>query len=235
MIPVTDGGARAPSEGIARNEGFFGAVGRASQLRVCAAATASSAVLERAALTSVRHRAVPPPRILLRVILTISTTYEPATDSAIFSQTRIAIRPLRYSAVSPTFSIPKPRRNDAPRRSSIEVDPIGLVRRRGRGARTPSGGGIDQYVNDRPVCGHVPPSVALGKSSPRRALEVCRTPGAGRERNAPRGHHLGVAVDGGTNSSPASSSRSATSWRRPGNRSTPRSLRGATRATTPSV
>ena len=45
----------------------------------------------------------------------------------------------------------------------IEVDPIDLVRHRGRGARTPSGGGINQYVNDRPYAATSLLSVALGK------------------------------------------------------------------------
>lgn len=45
----------------------------------------------------------------------------------------------------------------------LEVDPIDLVRRRGRGARTPAAGGIDQYVNDRPYAATSLLSVALGK------------------------------------------------------------------------
>lgn len=98
------------------------------------------------------------------MILTISTTYQPATDLGYL----LRKNPERHQ----TFEVfggvahvfyPEASEDRCTAALMIEVDPIDLVRHRGRGARTPSGGGIDQYVNDRPYAATSLLSVALGK------------------------------------------------------------------------
>lgn len=98
------------------------------------------------------------------MFLTITTTHRPATDLGYL----LRKNPDRHQ----TFDVfggaahvyyPEATEERCTAALLLEVDPIDLVRRRGRGARTPAAGGIDQYVNDRPYAATSLLSVALGK------------------------------------------------------------------------
>lgn len=99
------------------------------------------------------------------VFLSISTTHRPATDLGYLLR-KNPDRHQTFEVFGGTAHVFYPEATEERCTAALllEVDPIDLVRgRRGRGARTPSGGGIDQYVNDRPYAATSLLSVALGK------------------------------------------------------------------------
>jgi 3' terminal RNA ribose 2'-O-methyltransferase Hen1 len=98
------------------------------------------------------------------VFITISTTYRPATDLGYLLR-KNPDRHQTFEVFGGTAHVFYPEANEERCTVALllEVDPIDLVRRSGRGARTPAGGGIDQYVNDRPYAATSLLSVALGK------------------------------------------------------------------------
>jgi 3' terminal RNA ribose 2'-O-methyltransferase Hen1 len=98
------------------------------------------------------------------MLLTISTTDEPATDIGYL----LRKAPARHQEFEVFGGIahvfyPEATASRCTVALLLEVDPIGLVRRGGRGNRVPTGGGIDQYVNDRPYAATSLLSVAIGK------------------------------------------------------------------------
>jgi 3' terminal RNA ribose 2'-O-methyltransferase Hen1 len=98
------------------------------------------------------------------VLLTISTTHNPATDLG-FLLRKNPDRHQSFEVFGGTAHVfyPQASVERCTVALLLEVDPIDLVRRRGRGARAPATGGIDQYVNDRPYAATSLLSVALGK------------------------------------------------------------------------
>jgi 3' terminal RNA ribose 2'-O-methyltransferase Hen1 len=98
------------------------------------------------------------------VFLTISTTHRPATDLGYLLR-KNPDRHQTFEVFGGTAHVFYPEATEERCTAALllEVDPIDLVRRRGRGARTPAAGGIDQYVNDRPYAATSLLSVALGK------------------------------------------------------------------------
>ncbi len=95
------------------------------------------------------------------MLLTISTTHEPATDLGFLLQKH----PDRVRSVSVPFGeahvfFPEASEARCTAALLVEVDPIGLVRRPGRGAE---GFSLAGYVNDRPYAASSFLSVALGK------------------------------------------------------------------------
>src|SRR5919197_4195871 len=98
------------------------------------------------------------------MLLTLTLTRPPATDLGHL----LHKHPERLQSFSLPFGqahvfYPEATEDRCTAALLLEVDPIDLVRRRGRGARTPAAGGIDQYVNDRPYAATSLLSVALGK------------------------------------------------------------------------
>lgn len=98
------------------------------------------------------------------MLLTISTTDEPATDLGYL----LRKAPQRHQ----TFEVfgglahvfyPEATAARCTVALLLEVDPVGLVRRGRRGTRVPAAGGINQYVNDRPYAATSLLSVAIGK------------------------------------------------------------------------
>ena len=75
------------------------------------------------------------------MILTISTTYQPATDLGYLLR-KNPDRHQTFEVFGGVAHVFYPEASEARCTAAlmIEVDPIDLVRRRGRGARTPSGG-----------------------------------------------------------------------------------------------
>ena len=98
------------------------------------------------------------------MLLTITTTHRPATDLGYLLR-KNPDRHQTFDVFGGTAHVfyPEAREERCTAALLLEVDPIDLVRRRGRGARTPAAGGIDQYVNDRPYAATSLLSVALGK------------------------------------------------------------------------
>lgn len=98
------------------------------------------------------------------MFITISTTHRPATDLG-FLLRKNPDRHQTFDVFGGTAHVFYPDASEERCTAALllEVDPIGLVRRGGKGARTPAAGGIDQYVNDRPYAATSLLSVALGK------------------------------------------------------------------------
>ncbi len=98
------------------------------------------------------------------MFLTISTTHQPATDLGYLLRKK-PDRHQTFDVFGGTAHVfyPEATHDRCTAALLLEIDPIDLVRRRGRGARTPAAGGIDQYVNDRPYAATSLLSVALGK------------------------------------------------------------------------
>lgn len=98
------------------------------------------------------------------VLVTISTTHRPATDLGHLLR-KNPDRHQTFEVFGGTAHVFYPEATEERCTAALllEIDPVDLVRRRGRGARTPAAGGIDQYVNDRPYAATSLLSVALGK------------------------------------------------------------------------
>lgn len=98
------------------------------------------------------------------MLLTISTTHKPATDLGFL----LHKNPDKMHAVDLSFGralMVYPEANDdrCTFALTIDVDPIGLVRGKARGAKK-EGGLLDQYVNDRPYAASSFMSVAIARA-----------------------------------------------------------------------
>ena len=96
------------------------------------------------------------------MLLTITTTHPPATDLGYL----LYKHPARYQTFSLPFGnahifFPKATENECTAALLLEVDPIGLVRGRGKGQT--SGFALQQYVNDRPYVASSFLSVAIAQ------------------------------------------------------------------------
>lgn len=98
------------------------------------------------------------------MFLTISTTHRPATDLGYLLHKNPS-RLHSFDVFGGTAHVFYPEASEERCTVALllEVDAIDLVRRRGRGSKTPAAGGFDQYVNDRPYAATSLLSVALGK------------------------------------------------------------------------
>jgi len=99
------------------------------------------------------------------MFLTISTTHRPATDLG-YALRKSPGKLHSFEVFGGVAHVFYPEASDDRCTAALllEVDPVDLVRGRGRrGARVPAAGGIDQYVNDRPYAATSLLSVALGK------------------------------------------------------------------------
>ncbi len=120
------------------------------------------------------------------MILTISTTYEPATDLGFL----LHKNPERHQTVELSFGTahvvyPEASTNRCSVALLVDVDPVGLVRnRRGPGGNDFS---LSQYVNDRPFVSSSFMSVALAK--------VFSTAMGGRSKERPDLVELEIPVD----------------------------------------
>ena len=107
------------------------------------------------------------------MLLTITTTHRPATDLGFL----LGKNPARAQSFDLGFGqahVFYPRADEEACTAALllDVDPVGLVRGRGRGA-----GGLDAYVNDRPYAASSFLSVALSR--------VMRSAMAGSSRERP--------------------------------------------------
>src|SRR5687767_7227356 len=107
------------------------------------------------------------------MLLTVSTTHNPATDLGYL----LAKNPASAQCFDVGFGsahVFYPEASDERCTAALwlDVDPVGLVRGRGRGE-----GALDQYVNDRPYVASSFLSVALSK--------VLRTGMSGKSRERP--------------------------------------------------
>jgi len=98
------------------------------------------------------------------MLLTITTTHFPATDLGYL----LRKNPDRFQSFEVFGGIahvfyPEATDERCTAALLLEIDPVALVRRQGGRNRVPAGGGIDQYVNDRPYAATSLLSVALGK------------------------------------------------------------------------
>ncbi|MHB8458388.1 MAG: 3' terminal RNA ribose 2'-O-methyltransferase Hen1 [Acidimicrobiales bacterium] len=96
------------------------------------------------------------------MLLTISTTHEPATDLGYLlhkNPDRHHVTELGFGTVHVLY--PEATEQSCTAALILDVDPIGLVR--DRRARRPDGFALAQYVNDRPYAASSLLSVALGK------------------------------------------------------------------------
>src|SRR5580658_10112269 len=96
------------------------------------------------------------------MLLTISTTYEPASDLGYLlhkNPARVQTEELSFGKAHVFY----PEAEDARCTVAIllEVDPVGLVR--GRRGPAGEGGQLEQYVNDRPYGANSFLSVAIGR------------------------------------------------------------------------
>src|ERR1043166_4465674 len=96
------------------------------------------------------------------MLLTITTTHQPATDLGYLlhkNPARLHTFPLSFGQ-APAF-YPQANANVCTAALLLDVDPVGLVRNR----RGPAGEGgtLDQYVNDRPYVASSFLSVALAR------------------------------------------------------------------------
>jgi len=105
------------------------------------------------------------------MLLTLSTTHRPATDLGYLLHKRAGrVQSFPQSFGQAQVFYPEASEDRCTAAMLLDVDPIGLVRgRRGR-----SGGGLDQYVNDRPYAASSFMSVAIA--------DVFSTALAGRSR-----------------------------------------------------
>ncbi len=109
------------------------------------------------------------------MLLTISTTHEPATDLGFLLQKHPDnVRTVSFPFGEAHVFFPEASDTRCTAALLVEVDPIGLVRRPGRGA---DGFSLAGYVNDRPYAASSFLSVALGK--------VFRTALNGRSEHRP--------------------------------------------------
>jgi 3' terminal RNA ribose 2'-O-methyltransferase Hen1 len=96
------------------------------------------------------------------MILTIATTYHPATDLGYL----LHKHPGRVHTFSASFGqvhvfFPKAREERCTAALLLDVDPVALVRKRGRGKR--AGHALQQYINDRPYVASSFLSVAIAQ------------------------------------------------------------------------
>lgn len=84
-----------------------------------------------------------------RMLLTVNTTYQPATDLGFL----LHKNPARahtfevFGGIAHVF-YPEASETRCTVALLLEIDAIDLVRRRGPGGRAPAAGGVDQYVAD---------------------------------------------------------------------------------------
>src|ERR1700677_4693199 len=96
------------------------------------------------------------------MLLTLTTTYRPATDLGYLlhkNPARVQSEELSFGQAHVFYPEADPARCSAA--LLIEVDPIGLVR--GRKGPAGEGGQLQQYVNDRPYAANSFLSVAIGR------------------------------------------------------------------------
>jgi len=111
----------------------------------------------------------------LGMLLTVSTTCEPATDLGYLlhkNPARVQVADLSFGKAHVFYPEASAERCTAA--LLVEVDPVGLVRGRGP---TGEGGQLEQYVNDRPYAANSFLSVAMGR--------VFSTAMSGRSKNRP--------------------------------------------------
>jgi 3' terminal RNA ribose 2'-O-methyltransferase Hen1 len=95
------------------------------------------------------------------MLLTISTTYQPASDLGYLlhkNPTRVQTEELSFGKA--TVFYPEANKERCTAALMLEVDPVALVRGRGPAGE---GGQLEQYVNDRPYAANSFMSVALGR------------------------------------------------------------------------
>jgi hypothetical protein len=83
------------------------------------------------------------------MLLTISTTYQPASDLGYLlhkNPTRVQTEELSFGKA--TVFYPETSKERCTAALMLEVDPVALVRGRGPAGE---GGQLEQYVNDRPM------------------------------------------------------------------------------------
>lgn len=96
------------------------------------------------------------------MLLTLTTTYEPATDLGYLlhkNPARMQTEELSFGKAHVFYQEADPHRCTAA--VLLEVDPVGLVR--GRRGPAGEGGQLQQYVNDRPYAANSFMSVAIGR------------------------------------------------------------------------
>jgi 3' terminal RNA ribose 2'-O-methyltransferase Hen1 len=109
------------------------------------------------------------------MLLTITTTHTPATDLGyLLHKNPFKAQRFELSFGTANVFYPEAKETRCTAALLVDVDPIGLVRRRGSSAE---GGLLDQYVNDRPYVASSFLSVAIG--------EVFRSAMAGRSADRP--------------------------------------------------
>jgi 3' terminal RNA ribose 2'-O-methyltransferase Hen1 len=118
------------------------------------------------------------------VLLTISTTYRPATDLGFLLHKNPARAQSSSVSVGTAHVVyPEATEERCTAALLLEVDPIALVRGRsgGKGAAGPEAFSLAQYVNDRPYAASSMLAVALGKvfASARRGISKERPELAG--------------------------------------------------------
>jgi len=93
------------------------------------------------------------------MLLTLTTTHRPATDLGYLLMKNPAnVHAAELAFGSATVFFPEASEERCTAALAVEVDPVALVRGKGR-----SEGLIDQYVNDRPYAASSLLSVALGR------------------------------------------------------------------------
>src|SRR5262245_56956067 len=93
------------------------------------------------------------------MLLTLTTTHRPATDLGYLLMKNPAnVHAAELTLGSATVFFPEASEERCTAALAVEVDPVALVRGKGR-----SEGLIDQYVNDRPYAASSLLSVALGR------------------------------------------------------------------------
>jgi 3' terminal RNA ribose 2'-O-methyltransferase Hen1 len=95
------------------------------------------------------------------MFLTISTTYQPASDLGYLlhkNPGRVQTEDVSFGTA--TVFYPEATQNKCTAALLLEVDPVGLVRGRGLAGE---GGQLEQYVNDRPYAANSFLSVAIGR------------------------------------------------------------------------
>jgi 3' terminal RNA ribose 2'-O-methyltransferase Hen1 len=112
-------------------------------------------------LSATRREYIPASATLEAMLLTVSTTYQPATDLGYL----LHKNPARVQTEELTFGkahvfYPDAGENLCTVALVVDVDPIGLVRGRGHAGE---GGQLEQYVNDRPYAANSFLSVAMSR------------------------------------------------------------------------
>src|SRR5207249_1436222 len=98
------------------------------------------------------------------MLLTVSTSHQPATDLGYLlhkNPARVQSFPLSFGQVHVFY--PEAAAERCTAALLLDVDPIGLVRGRGAGPAGGEGASLGQYVNDRPYVASSFLSVALSQ------------------------------------------------------------------------